>query len=188
MQKKQMELKVAQSNTAIEMQKKDMELQMRVKNVEIEVLEEKKRTELVEARRNNTVMEATFEGKAQGGLIAAFMEALPKEMTMEERHAVWDRIRDNEMTAAYYSLLNNKADISLQMMPQGADVHQLRLTMDKDTRELAAGQPLLMPSILGYDRTLAGSMATAATAAGKSGSIAIPAMFSNTMKAAGAAK
>jgi hypothetical protein len=119
MKAKDIELQNAVKDNEIAVQHKLMEVSLRMKEVrvslpascyahvcvgtqvELRVAEERARTELVEARRHNTVMESTFEGRAQGVSvlylcisfhlasahvvslqenIKAFFEALPSSM------------------------------------------------------------------------------------------------------------
>lgn len=173
MQRKEMELVNARKDNEMALQRRELELALKIKEKETEVAlrrrevelqtdEERARQELLEIKQANAVKEGSFEGRAQGESVRAFLDSLPADLPMPERVALWNQLRDLERTVMLYSKVDK-----VQVMPPGADVKQFNLIMDEPSRELARSQPLMMPAILGYshDSTAVAAVAAATTAA-----------------------
>lgn len=173
MQRKEMELVNARKDNEMALQRRELELALKIKEKETEVAlrrrevelqtdEERARQELLEIKQANAVKEGSFEGRAQGESVRAFLDSLPADLPMPERVALWNQLRDLERTVMLYSKVDK-----VQVMPPGADVKQFNLIMDEPSRELAKSQPLMMPAILGYshDSTAVAAVAAATTAA-----------------------
>ena len=161
MQRKEMELVNARKDNEMALQRKELELALKIKEKETEVAlrrrevelqtdEERARQELLEIKQANAVKEGSFEGRAQGESVRAFLDSLPTDLAMPERVKLWEQLRELERAVMLYSKVDK-----VHVMPPGADVKQFNLVMDEPSRDMARQQPLMMPAILGYSHDAA---------------------------------
>jgi len=129
----------------ITLKKKELDVAVRIKEVELQIEEEKRRSALMEVRRQNAVKEGSFEGQAQGESVRAFMSALPDSMDDEAKIAIWTTLREMEKSAMLYSKVNE-----ISVLPSDAELKKLQITIDSGVKPTLAENPLLLPSILGY--------------------------------------
>ncbi len=146
LKKKQLSVVLAEEDNKIALKKKELDVQVRLRELELQTEEERKRTELVALRRDNSVMEGGAEGKSQGMSIALFMESLG-DMPLEDKLKTWFALRDLEKAHMLYSKVDQ-----INMYPPNADIKLWQVGSPEDIKTVkdSINRTLPIPQILGY--------------------------------------
>ena len=87
--KKDMEVIMAQKDNEVKIQRKMMDNNIRMKEVEIDMQEEIRRTELLEIKRGNQLVEAEFEGRARGSKFKEFCNGIDPKLSAADKVSIW---------------------------------------------------------------------------------------------------
>jgi len=71
--------------------------------MEIEIVEEQKRTELLEVKRGNDLVEAEFAGKAKGHEFEEFVKGIDPKLSAQQKISIWKKQMELEQAAQVYS-------------------------------------------------------------------------------------
>ena len=143
-QKKDLEYVTAQKDNEIALKKKELEKEIRVKELELQIEEERKRIELFELKKENTVKEGEFEGRAQGISISAFIASIPDTVPLEEKLKCWYELRKLDTAQLLYSKVDK-----IEMLPPNSDIKHYNFNMDSEIGK-KINNPLLLPAIINY--------------------------------------
>lgn len=139
--KKDLELEIVAKDREIEIKNKELEINLRLKELELLIREENKRTELIDVKRNNAVVEAEYEGRAQGKAVTEFIGALPSDLSVEQCIKLWMTLRELDKSMMLFSKVGN-----VHMYPDGTDLRVFQFG--------EGGKPtnntLVVPDILKY--------------------------------------
>ena len=100
--------------------------------MEIEIQEESKRSELLELKRGNDLVEAEFEGKAKGHEFKEFLQGVDPNMTKTQKIGIYNKQCDMKRTATLYSKANN-----MVVYPSEVEVETYQLGNAKDIHKIA---------------------------------------------------
>lgn len=146
LKKKELGVVMAQKDNEIEVKKKELEVNIRMKELELQIDEEKKRTSLLDIKRDNAVKEGEFEGKAQGRSVGEFMDSLGS-MPTEDKIKIWCTLRDLEKSHMIYSKVE-----SINMYPPNADIRLFQVDTESASDEVKKSiiRNVPIPEILNY--------------------------------------
>lgn len=130
---KDLEVTMSMKDNEVAMQEKIMQNTLRVKEMDIELAEELKRTELLEVKRTNDLVEAEFEGRAKGHELKEYFRGVGENLTSREKIDMYDRKCRLETTKLLYA----KAD-KITLYPNGVDVKTFQLDNEEDATLLRA--------------------------------------------------
>lgn len=144
---KDLEVVMAQKDNEVELKRKELEVNIRLKELDLQMEEERKRTDLLNIKRENAVKEAEYEGRAQGHAVAEFLSSLPKEMSFDEKMAAWNTLRELEKANMMYTKVEK-----LNIYPPNADLRVFQLETVEQANEVkkAIEKNIPIPEILGY--------------------------------------
>jgi len=145
MQRMDIQYEQAIKRNQMELKEKELDVSLRMKEVDLQIQEEHKRTELMKIKKGNVVEEGRFEGEAQGRSVEAFLESLPKDLTIDQRVAIWQQLRDLEKAAMVYSKVS-----AIEMHMPGTELKKFDINVDAGAKKHLDGNPMLLPAILGY--------------------------------------
>jgi len=103
---KDLEVQMAMKEMDVKLQKVVLQNSIRIKEMDIQILEETKRTELLEVKRGNDLVEAEFKGRAKGHNLREFMDGIDKNLTTNEKMEVWMRQMDLKQSELLYNMVN----------------------------------------------------------------------------------
>lgn len=103
---KDLEVTMARKEMDVKLQKAVLQNSIRIKEMEIQILEETKRTELLEVKRGNDLVECEFRGRAKGHNLREFMDGIDKNLTTDEKMQVWMRSMDLQQSELLYDMVN----------------------------------------------------------------------------------
>ena len=104
--RKDLEVQMALKENEVQLQKVVLGNNIRIKEMEIQIQEESKRTELLEVKRGNDLVECEFKGRAKGHNLREFMDGIDPNLTTDEKLAIWMRSMDLRQSELLYSSVN----------------------------------------------------------------------------------
>lgn len=133
-QRKQKELEVALTlrDNEIRLQRKTAENHLRIKEMEIEINEELKKTELLEQKRNNDLIEAEFEGRARGHELSEFLKGVDPSLTAKQKLAIFERQCDLKRSGMLYGkaekmiVYPTNVDVQTYQLGDASDIHKVK--------------------------------------------------------------
>ena len=129
---KDLEVQMCMKDNQVALQQKILENSIRIKEMEIEIQEEIKRTELLEVRRGNDLVEAEFEGRAKGHEFREFLLGIDPKLSTKEKMSVYMKQCDLKQARSLYAKANkmsvypNDVDIKTFQMPSAEDAELMK--------------------------------------------------------------
>lgn len=130
---KDLDVQMAQKENEVQLQKVLLKNEIRIKEMEIQIQEETKRTELLEVKRGNDLVECEFRGRAKGHNLREFMDGIDVNLTTDEKVEVWLKDMDLRQSQMLYSMVNE-----IRIQPMNAHMKILNFTKPGDVSDSTA--------------------------------------------------
>ena len=136
MKQKDLEVEMSIKDNEVALQKKLLENSIRLKEMDIEIVEEIKRRELLEVKRENDLVEAEFEGRAKGHELREFLKGIDPNLTPQQKIELYLKKTDFEQSKLLYAKVPG-----ITLYPPQADmkVFELPLNSESQAAQLQGG-------------------------------------------------
>lgn len=130
---KDLDVQMALKENEVQLQKVVLKNSIRIKEMEIQIQEESKRSELLEVKRGNDLVECEFRGRAKGHNLREFMDGIDADLTTNEKVEVWLKDMDLQQSQMLYSMVNE-----IRIQPMNAHMKILNFTKPGDVSDSSA--------------------------------------------------
>ncbi len=108
---KDLEVQMQVKENDVHLQKVVLSNAIRIKEMEIQITEEQKRSELLEVKRGNDLVEYEFKGRCRGRNLHEFMSGIDTALDATEKLELWMRTKELEQATLLY---DNVSQINMQ--------------------------------------------------------------------------